>query len=470
MSTDSRSLLLRDIAAEFPADLLSREPDDLAVYGRDWTRAYSPAPLALARPRSTSEVSRLVALCRRHGQAVVPSGGRTGLAGGAVAQRGELVLSLERMARIDPVDLVGRTVRVDAGAVTERVHAECAAHGLCWPIDLASKGSSQVGGNLATNAGGVKVIRYGHTRQWVLGMVVVLASGEVLDLGGALEKDNTGIDLRQLFVGSEGTLGIITEATLKLTQLPDRLRVALFGVSSIDAGLELFADARRAGFALTAYELFTERCMARLRAHRGISPPLPQPSDCYVLIEAEAAPPGSQIDRFEEWTEQALAARGVEGGVLAQSAAQAQALWRLREGISESLGATGLPHKNDIALPIAALGRFCGELEAVFARRYPGWEICLFGHVGDGNIHINVMKPDDLGRDEFFRLTGEADHAVFELVERYGGSISAEHGIGLVKKEYLAYSRSAAEITLMRTLKRALDPDNILNPGKIFDL
>jgi FAD/FMN-containing dehydrogenase len=469
MSTDSRSSVLRDIAAEFPPDLLTRDPDDLAVYGRDWTRAYSPAPLAVARPRSTEEVARLVALCRRHGQAIVPSGGRTGLAGGAVAQRGELVLSLDRMSRIHPIDLVGRTVRVEAGAVTEKVHAECAAAGLVWPIDLASKGSSQVGGNLATNAGGVKVIRYGHARQWVLGLEVVLASGEILDLGGAVEKDNTGLDLRQLFIGSEGTLGIITQATLKLTRTPDRLRVALFGLASIDDGLELFAGARRAGLALTAYELFTDRCMARLRAHRGIAPPLPSPSSCYVLVEAEASESGA-VDRFESWTEEALGGRGVESGVVAQSAAQAQSLWRLREGISESLGATGLPHKNDVALPIAALGRFCRDLEAVFALRYPGWEICLFGHVGDGNIHINVMKPDGLSRDEFFRLTAEADHAVFDLVQRHGGSISAEHGIGLIKKEYLAYSRSDAEIALMRTIKRALDPDNILNPGKIFDL
>ncbi|HTE52699.1 MAG TPA: FAD-binding oxidoreductase [Kofleriaceae bacterium] len=468
MSTDSRSDLLAAIAGELPADLLTREPDQLAIYGRDWTRAYTPAPLAVARPRTTAEVARVIALCRRHGQAVVPSGGRTGLAGGAVAQSGELVLSLDRMSHIGPIDTVGRTVRVEAGAVTERVHGECAAHGLFWPIDLASKGSSHIGGNLATNAGGVKVIRYGHARHWVLGLEVVLASGEVLELGGALEKDNTGVDLRQLFIGSEGTLGVITAATLKLTRPPDRVRVALFGLDSIDAGLALFADARGAGLPLTAYELFTESCMARVRAHRRIAPPLDGPSPCYVLVEAEA--PAGALDPLEAWTESALGARGVEGGVLAQSAAQAQSLWRLREGISESLGATGLPHKNDVALPIAVLGDFCRELEAVFAARYPGWEICLFGHVGDGNIHINVMKPDRMERDEFFRRTGEADHAVFELVQRFGGSISAEHGVGLVKKAYLGYTRGPAEMALMRTIKRALDPDNILNPGKIFDL
>jgi FAD/FMN-containing dehydrogenase len=467
MSIDSRSPLLQDIAAEFPADFTTVDPDDLAVYGRDWTRAYTPAPLAVARPRSTEEVSRLVALCRRHQQPIVPSGGRTGLAGGAVAQRGELVLSLDRMARIHPIDEVGRTVRVEAGAVTERVHAECAAHGLTWPIDLASKGSSHVGGNLSTNAGGVKVIRYGHARQWVLGLEVVLASGEVLELGGALEKNNTGVDLRQLFIGSEGTLGVITQATLKLTRLADRVRVALFGLSTIDAGLALFADARRAGLVLTAYELFTERCMARFRAHRGFGPPLPE-SPCYVLVEVEAAE-GAAAERVEQWTESALGASGVESGVLAQSAAQAQQLWRLREGISESLGATGLPHKNDVALPVAEMAHFCRDLEAVFAARYPGWEICVFGHVGDGNIHINVMKPDSMSPSDFFRATGQADHAVFELVQRYRGSISAEHGIGLVKKEYLTYSRTPGEIAVMRAIKRALDPDNILNPGKIFD-
>jgi FAD/FMN-containing dehydrogenase len=407
----------------------------------------------------------VVQLCRVHKQPMVPSGGRTGLAGGAVAMHGELVVSLERMNRIDPIDVTGLTLRVDAGAVTERVHVHCAAHGLTWPVDLASKGSSQVGGNLATNAGGVKVIRYGHARHWVLGLVVVTAAGEVLDLGGALEKDNTGVDLRQLFIGSEGTLGVITEATLKLTRLPERLDVALFAVDGVDAALRLFESARREPFELSAYEFFTEACMARFRAHRGFGPPFARPAAAYVLVEAEAP------DRagFERWAHGALGTGGVEDGVIAQTPAQGRELWRLREGISEALGATGLPHKNDVALPVRALAAFCRELTGVFAASYPGWEICLFGHVGDGNLHINVMKPDGLARDEFFRLTGAADHAVFELVERHRGSISAEHGIGLVKKAYLAYSRSPAEIALMRQLKAVMDPDDLLNRGKIFD-
>src|SRR6185503_18233367 len=297
----------------------------------------------------------------------------------------------------------------------------------------------------------------------VLGLVVVTAAGEVLELGGALEKNNTGVDLRHLFIGSEGTLGFITEATLKLTRLPERLEVALFGVRDIDAGLALFESARRQRFQLQAYELFTEPCMTRFRAHRGFGPPFARPAGAYVLVEAEAERAG-----FEQWAHDALAGDGVLDGVIAQTPAQGRELWRLREGISEALGATGLPHKNDVALPVRSLGAFCRELEAVFAAAYPGWEICLFGHVGDGNLHINVMKPEAMARDEFFHKTGAADHAVFELVQRHKGSISAEHGIGLVKKDYLAYSRSPAEIAIMRRLKSVMDPDNLFNPGKIL--
>ncbi|HET9450627.1 MAG TPA: FAD-binding oxidoreductase, partial [Aggregicoccus sp.] len=418
-----------------------------------------------AFPRTTEEVSRLLALCSAHRVAVVPSGGRTGLAGGAVAARGELVLSLQRMNRLGEVDLLGNTCRVQAGAVTEAVHQHCAAHGLTWPVDFASKGSSQVGGNIATNAGGVKVIRYGLTRQWVLGLQVVLASGEVLELNGALEKNNTGIDLRQLFIGSEGTLGVITEATLKLAPLPGPQSVFLFAVPDVAAVLRLFRDARRAPLVLSAYEFFTDRCLARVQRHRKLRSPFEAPSGCYVLMEAEASDAGA----VEAWLGSLFERGLVTDGTLAQGAAQAQELWTLREAISESLAATGLPHKNDISLPVARLEAFCGELESVFSARYPGWEICLFGHIGDGNLHVNVMKPDDMEKAEFLSHTKASDHVMFELVKKHAGSISAEHGVGLLKKDYLPYSRSPSELQLLRTLKRALDPLGILNPGKILD-
>jgi FAD/FMN-containing dehydrogenase len=453
------------LAAALPADGWTREASDLAEYGRDWTRVVEPAPCAVALPRTTAEVSRIVKLCAEHGVGVVPSGGRTGLAGGAVAPRGELVLSLSRMRGMQPVDTLGGTVRVQAGAVTQAVHEHCAPHGLTWPIDFASKGSSTAGGNIATNAGGVKVIRYGLTRQWVLGLQVVVASGEVLELGGALEKNNTGLDLRQLFIGSEGTLGVVTEATLKLTRLPARLDVLLFAVTDLPAVVRLYRAVRAAPLVLAAYEMFTAECLARVLSHRKLRAPFEAPSPYYVLVELEDAP----RDAVEAWVQSLFDAGIVQDGVLAQSGAEARELWALRESISESLSATGFPHKNDIALPVAALEDFCAQLGDVFARRYPDFEVCLFGHIGDGNLHVNVMKPDALAKAEFLARTKEADRDLFDLVKAHAGSVSAEHGIGLLKKAWLPWTRADADRAAMRAVKQALDPKGVFNPGKILD-
>jgi glycolate oxidase subunit GlcD len=453
------------LRSQFPADFFTREASELAEYGRDWTRIYEPAPCAVAFPRTTDDVSKLLRLCAAHRVPVVPSGGRTGLAGGAVAAKGELVLSLKRMNRMDPVDLLGSTVRVQAGAVTEAVHQHVAEHGLTWPVDFASKGSSHVGGNIATNAGGVKVIRYGLTRQWVLGLQVVLADGTVLELNGALEKNNTGLDLRQLFIGSEGTLGVVTEATLKLTRLPEKLEVFLFAVPDVSAVVRLFREARRGPFTLSAFEFFTDKCLSRVERHRKVHAPFDGPSGAYVLMEVDHAAPGA----LDPWLASLFERGLVTDGTLAQNATQAKELWTLREAISESLSATGFPYKNDISLPVANLEAFCAEMGSVFSSRYPDWEICLFGHIGDGNLHVNVMKPDGLEKAEFLRHTHAADQAMFELVRRHQGSISAEHGIGLLKKEALPYSRSPAELQVLRAVKRALDPEGVLNPGKIFD-
>ena len=463
--------LLPSLALGFPDDFLTTDPGELEAYGKDWTNVFAPRPSAIAFPRTTDEVSRLLARCNEHHVAVVPSGGRTGLAGGAVAANGEIVVSLSRMRRMDPIDVLGASLRVQAGAVTEAVHQHCAPAGLTWPVDFASKGSSHVGGNIATNAGGVKVIRYGLTRNWVLGLEVVLASGKVLELNGALEKNNTGIDLRQLFIGSEGTLGIITEATLKLARLPGNLDVFLFAVPDVGAVVRLFREARRAPFTIMAYEFFTEACLARVKKHRKVRAPFEprgraDEGGCYVLLELEKG----DAQALEEWTASLFERNLVEDGTLAQHSSQAAELWSLREGISESLSATGLPHKNDVSLPVAALEAFCAELDGVFTSQYPGWEIALFGHIGDGNLHINVMKPDAMAKDEFLVKTHEADHDIFRLVKAHGGSISAEHGIGLLKKEYLGYSRTPEEIALFRAIKGALDPNGILNPGKIFDM
>ena len=444
---------------------VSVDPDDLAMYGRDWTKVHTPAASAVLFPKTSEEVRDVVRLAREHRIALVPSGGRTGLAAGAVAMNGEVVLSLERMRSKEAVDARAMTVEVDAGVVTAEVHAHCEAHGLTWPVDFASKGSSTVGGNIATNAGGVKVIRYGLTRQWVLGLEVVTGAGELLVLNGALEKNNTGIDLRQLFIGSEGILGIITRATLKLTRVQGHLDVMLFSLDSLAAVLRLFDRARSGPFTLSAFEFFTDKCFQRMARHRSVSLPFSRASSHYVLVEVESA----KRDALESWLEQLFEAEVVLDGTLAENVGRARQLWELREGISESLSATGMPHKNDIALPICELESFTASLESLFAREWPGFEVCLFGHIGDGNLHLNVMKPDDMPKQEFLEHAHRADGHVFDLVRAHRGSISAEHGIGLLKKDFLGYSRSDEEIALFRALKRVFDPDGILNPGKVID-
>jgi FAD/FMN-containing dehydrogenase len=456
---------LAAITGGFAEDFFTQDPDEREHYGRDATRVVSPRASAVALPRTTDEVSRFLALCDRHRVPVVPSGGRTGLAGGAVASQGEVVLSLSRMRRMDPVDVLGATCRVQAGAVTEAVHRHCAEHGLTWPVDFASKGSSQVGGNIATNAGGVRVVRYGLTRAWVLGLQVVTAQGAVLELNGALEKNNTGLDLRQLFIGSEGTLGVITEATLKLARLPGASVVLLLAAPGMPAVLSLLRAARQGPFPLAAFEFFTERCMQRVERHRGLRAPFGEPSAYYVLVEAET----TDREGFERWAMGLLEGGLATDGTIARDRTQAAQLWALREGISESLSATGLPHKNDVALPIAALEGFCAALEALLARAYPGWELCLFGHVGDGNLHINVMKPEGLPPEAFLQRTHQVDRDLFALVRDHRGSISAEHGVGLLKKAHLHFSRSPEELALLRAVKLALDPHLTLNPGKILD-
>ena len=457
---------LEKLRSEFPADFSTTDPGELDAYGKDWTKTFKPDPLVVCFPRTTDEVSRLLRLATELGVPVVPSGGRTGLAGGAVAAKKEVVLSLRRMNQLYPVDPVARTVRVQAGAVTEAVHLHAKPFGLTWPVEFASKGSSQVGGNIATNAGGVNVIRYGLTRQWVLGLEVVLPTGEILSLNGALEKNNTGTDLRQLFIGSEGTLGVITEATLKLAPLPLDEDVFLFAVPDLDSVLELFRIARASPITLHAFEFFTDRCLARVMKNLGVRPPFAATSSHYVLIEIERPADPSVT---EKWLEEVLASGFVTDGTMAQSPRESEDFWKLREGISESLASTGRPHKNDVALPIASLQAFCTELDAFFGTHYVGWEICNFGHIGDGNLHINIMKPEAMPIAEFQAATHAVDRDLFALVRKHHGSISAEHGIGLLKKEFLSFTRTPAEIAHFRAIKKIFDPKGILNPGKIWD-
>ncbi len=441
----------------------------MAPFLTDWRKRYTGKALAIVKPASTREVSEVVKLCAAVGVAIVPQGGNTGLAGGATPDDSgaQIVLNLSRMNRVRGVDPINNTLTVEAGCTLAAVQQAAHDAERLFPLSLAAEGSCEIGGNLSTNAGGTAVLRYGNIRELTLGLEVVLASGDVWDGLRGLRKNNTGYDLKQLFIGAEGTLGIITAATLKLAKIQAPARVMLLSVSSLAAVLALFRDAREADFTLNAYEFFTRECLERLLRHRNVRDPFDGKHSHYVLIEIDG---DSDEARVMSWVARVLETGLATDGVMAQHAQQAAELWGLREGISESLSATGLPHKNDIALPISKLEAFCAELDGVFALRYPSWEIALFGHIGDGNLHVNVMKPDSLTKQEFLDKTHEVDRHMFDLVKSHDGSISAEHGIGLLKRDFLSWSRSAGEIALMHALKRTLDPKGIMNPGKIWPL
>ncbi len=449
----------------FGPAFLSREPDDLKVYGQDWSGILEPAPCAVAFPRSTDEVARLLELCSRNRLAVVPSGGRTGLSGGACAAQGELVLSLTRMNRLEPLDLAARTVRVQAGAVTEAVHQHCAPAGLTWPVDFASKGSSTVGGNLSTNAGGVRVLRYGNTRNWVQSVELVTPQGQVLELNGELEKNNTGFDLRQLVIGAEGTLGVITAATLKLAPLPRSADVLFFALSDMEAVIRLFTFARQAPFALSAFETLSRACYLKSTAFHGKTPPV-APHGALVLMEVEDA--DRDREALESWLQQAFDQGLVQDGVLAQSPREARDLWQIREGVAEAILHGGLVHQHDVSVPVSRLPEFSARIEAQYARDYPEFEVFIFGHIGDGNLHIFIRSPEGLPKEEFLARCKASDAQLFSFVRDFRGSVSAEHGIGLLKKAALPYSRPEFEIALMRGIKQAFDPWGLMNPGKML--
>ena len=452
---------LRTLGLDFVTD-----GDRLTAYGQDWTRFHVPRPRAIVFPRSADEVSRLLKHCSEHRIAVVPSGGRTGLAGGAVASNGEVVLSLDRLNAVHPVDLVASTVRVGAGVVHETLQDHVKGHGLQWPVDLASKGSCQIGGNLATNAGGLRVIRYGHARAWVQSLEVVFADGSINELNGDLEKNNTGYDLRHLMIGSEGTLGVITAATLKLCPLPGESSVLLLGASGFDKILEVLRRARTDHLPLLAFESWTRACVDTVMHEMGFPEPLGSSCPVYALVEIEHSP---RVD-LDAWITRVLEDGLALDGTLASDAEGSRRLWRYRENITESLARRGLVYKNDLALPLRQLPDFVRTLESSTARWYPACEVFIFGHVGDGNLHVNVLNTSTRTREEFLSLCERSNEDLFESIQSLGGSIAAEHGIGLLKKKYLQYSRTPAELAAFRGIKRAFDPAGILNPGKIFDL
>lgn len=460
--TDPR---ITSLGQAVPGLRLKTEPADLEHYGRDWTRRWTPAPLAIALPATVEEVQTVVRWANANAVAVVPSGGRTGLSGGAVAANGELVLSLERMNKPLGFDAVDRTLTVQAGMALEAVHEAAREHGLIYPVDFAARGSCSIGGNIATNAGGIRVIRYGNTREWIAGLKVVSGAGELLELNNALVKNSSGYDFRQLMVGSEGTLGIVVEATLRLTDPPPPSNVMLLALPSFEVLMQVFS-AFRAQLRLEAFEFFTDRALKHVLAH-GAQAPFDEIHPYYVVTEfasGDEAQEAAAMAAFETCMENGW----VSDGVISQSDAQAAQLWRLREGITESV-ARYTPYKNDISVRISAMPAFLAEAQALLSEAYPHFDVVWFGHIGDGNLHINVLKPEATAPDDFIGACEQVTKLLSKMLQRFQGSISAEHGIGLVKKSYLWSTRSEAEVALMRGVKRAFDPNGVMNPGKVFD-
>jgi FAD/FMN-containing dehydrogenase len=398
---------------------------------------------------------------------LVPSGGRTGLSGGACAANGEVVVSMDKMNAISPVNLTDRTVTVGAGAITQNVQQVAKDADLFYPVDFASSGSSQIGGNIATNAGGINVIRYGMTREWVAGLTVVTGKAEVLELNKGLMKNNTGLDFRHLFIGSEGILGFITEATLRLTAPPKDPTVLVLGLSDMSAIMAVL-DRIQSTTPLLAYEFFSELAVSKVVDHAGVARPFETRTPFYALVEFERENDMTDAQVFEA-VEQCMEEGWVVDAVMSQSVAQARALWRLREDISETIS-KWTPYKNDISSTVSKVPELLTAVDKVVHENYPDWEVVWYGHIGDGNLHLNILKPENLQIEEFKARCNDVSTAIFDAIKTLGGSVSAEHGVGTLKAPYLGYSKSDSEIDAMRAIKAIFDPDGILNPGKVFSI
>ncbi len=465
--TGSSIDIIQELSAVLTPEQVAVDPASLETYGQDWTRFTPPAPTAIVFPRDTADVVAVVECARRCQFALVPSGGRTGLSGGACAANGEVVVSMDKMNAISPVNLTDRTVTVGAGAITQNVQQAARDADLFYPVDFASSGSSQIGGNIATNAGGINVIRYGMTREWVAGLTVVTGKGEVLELNKGLMKNNTGLDFRHLFIGSEGILGFITEATLKLTAPPKDPTVLVLGLSDMSAIMAVL-DRIQSTTPLLAYEFFSELAVSKVVDHAGVARPFETRTPFYALVEFERENDMTDAHVFEA-VEQCMEEGWVIDAVMSQSVAQARALWRLREDISETIS-RWTPYKNDISSTVSKVPELLAAVDDVVHENYPDWEVVWYGHIGDGNLHLNILKPENLQIEEFKARCNEVSTDIFDAIKRLGGSVSAEHGVGTLKAPYLGYSKSDSEIDAMRAIKAIFDPDGILNPGKVFSI
>ncbi|MBI4983829.1 MAG: FAD-binding oxidoreductase [Rhodocyclales bacterium] len=444
---------------------------DVAPYVVDWRQRYAGAALCVARPGSTDEVAQVVRLCAAAGIAVVPQGGNTGLCGGATPRGGEVVVSLTRLNRVRAVDAANNAITVEAGCALQEVQEAAAAADRLFPLALAAEGTATIGGNLSTNAGGVQVLRYGNARELVLGLEVVLPDGRIWNGLRALRKDNTGYDLKQLFVGAEGTLGLITAAVLKLFPLPRLTATAWAAVRDPAAAVALLTRLRNAtGDRVTAFEIVGRPALDLVLRHiPNARDPLHGRPSWQVLIElTDTLAETPLADILERVLAAALEAGEVLDVALAQSETQALALWALRENVAEGQKIEGLAIKHDIAVPVSRIPEFIARADAALEQAFPGVRIVCFGHLGDGNLHYNQSQSAALANDDFIEATPAVNRIVHDLVHELGGSISAEHGLGQLKRAEILRYKSDVEMDLMRAVKKAIDPAGLMNPGKVL--
>ncbi len=468
----SQANLIEQLVAIVGAANVLTAADAMFPYLGDWRGRYRGAARCVVRPGTTEEVSAVVRACVAAGVAMVPQGGNTSHCGASIPDLSgtAVLISLSRLNRIRVIDAPNNTMTVEAGCVLQALQEAALAAGRLFPLSLAAEGSCQIGGNLSTNAGGVQVLRYGNTRELTLGVEVVLPNGEIWSGLRGLRKDNTGYDLKQLFIGAEGTLGIITAAVMKLFPLPQASALAWLAIASPQAAVNLLSELQAAfGATLTACELVSDVSLGMVLKHiPGAQAPLSQ-SPWHLLVELSGA--GEDValrGALEAFLEHALAGEMISDGVIAQSGEQAKRLWALRENISEAQKIEGISIKHDISVPISRIGEFVARADAALKKSFPGIRIVAFGHVGDGNLHYNQSKPEAGENAAFIAATPQVNEIVHDIVHALGGSISAEHGIGQLKREELLRYKSPLEMDMMRAVKRAFDPLGLMNPGKVL--
>lgn len=458
---------LEKIKKILPPDSILTGVEDRKAFGSDWTKVPGESSVVLL-PRTVEEISQVLKICTETKTKIIPSGGRTGLAGGVVAQKGEVALSLTRLNKISQLDKTGLTVKVQSGATTQSVHEFCEPEGLTWPIDLAAKGTSTIGGNLSTNAGGVRVIRYGMTRKWVSSIEAVTMSGEIIRVNQGLEKNNTGYDLVNLLIGSEGTLAVITEATLKLVKVPKNIKTFLFSVKDFESIDALFLRARSGPFEIQAFEFFSDKCSKAVEQVLKRKPRLTNRGKFSVLLDVEVEAQGGEA--LDTWLSKIVEDGIVEDGLLTQTSEERKEVWGLREGITESLAHLSPVKKMDVAVPVKDMVRFLNEATKTIIENEYALELYLFGHYGDGSPHLNLLQKEGTSIEEFHKEYLRLEKDLFPLFKRYKGSVSAEHGVGILKKNWVTYSRSPEELRIFKGIKSVFDPLGLLNPGKVIDL